>query len=71
MYYKNNLYSLINTLTALTENTINGFIFSSSATVYGTPKSLPITEQSKTQRPFSPYGNTKKIAEEIIDDLIK
>jgi UDP-glucose 4-epimerase len=71
MYYKNNLYSLINTLTALTENSINGFIFSSSATVYGTPKSLPITEQSKTQRPFSPYGNTKKIAEEIIDDLIK
>ena len=71
MYYKNNLYTLINTLTALTENTINGFIFSSSATVYGTPKSLPITEQSKTQRPFSPYGNTKKIAEEIIDDLIK
>ena len=71
MYYKNNLYSLINTLTALTENTINGFIFLSSATVYGTPKSLPITEQSKTQRPFSPYGNTKKIAEEIIDDLIK
>lgn len=71
MYYKNNLYSLINTLTALTETTINGFIFSSSATVYGTPKSLPITEQSKTQRPFSPYGNTKKIAEEIIDDLIK
>jgi len=71
MYYKNNLYSLINTLTALTETTINGFIFSSSATVYGTPESLPITEQSKTQRPFSPYGNTKKIAEEIIDDLIK
>jgi UDP-glucose 4-epimerase len=66
MYYKNNLYSLINTLTALTETNINGFIFSSSATVYGTPKSLPITEQSKTQRPFSPYGNTKKI-----DDLIK
>lgn len=71
MYYKNNLYSLINTLTALTETNINGFIFSSSATVYGTPESLPITEQSKTQRPFSPYGNTKKIAEEIIDDLIK
>lgn len=71
MYYKNNLYSLINTLTALTENNINGFIFSSSATVYGAPESLPITEQSKTQRPFSPYGNTKKIAEEIIDDLIK
>ena len=71
MYYKNNLYSLLNTLSAQIENNINGFIFSSSATVYGTPKTLPITEENETQRPFSPYGNTKKVAEEILDDLIK
>jgi len=71
MYYKNNLYSLMNTLAAQIENGINGFIFSSSATVYGTPKTLPITEENETQRPFSPYGNTKKVAEEILDDLIK
>ncbi len=71
MYYKNNLYSLINMLSSMVENNINGVIFSSSATVYGTPETLPITEESKTQRPFSPYGNTKKIAEEVIDDLIK
>ncbi|MEO9572133.1 MAG: UDP-glucose 4-epimerase GalE [Polaribacter sp.] len=71
MYYKNNLYSLINMLSSMVENNINGVIFSSSATVYGTPETLPITEKSKTQRPFSPYGNTKKIAEEVIDDLIK
>jgi UDP-glucose 4-epimerase len=69
-YYKNNLYSLLNTLSAQRENGIKNFIFSSSATVYGTPKTLPITEENETQRPFSAYGNTKKIAEEILEDLI-
>ena len=69
-YYQNNLYSLLNTLSSQIESGIDNFIFSSSATVYGTPKKLPITEQNETQRPFSSYGNTKKIAEEILDDLI-
>ena len=71
MYYSNNFYSLVNTLMAQKENEINNFIFSSSATVYGTPDKLPITEKNETQRPFSPYGNTKKVAEEILDDLTK
>ncbi len=71
MYYQNNLTSLINILIAQTENDINNFIFSSSATIYGTPKTLPITENNEIQRPFSPYGNTKKIAEEILDDIVK
>jgi len=70
-YYKNNFYSLLNTLDAQIENGINNFIFSSSATVYGLPETLPITEKTKTQRPFSPYGNTKKVAEEILDDVSK
>jgi len=70
-YYQNNLYSLLNTLISQRENGINNIIFSSSATVYGNPSILPITEQSETQRPFSPYGNTKKIAEEIIEDSVK
>ena len=69
-YYKNNLYSLLNTLNSQIENGIQNFIFSSSATVYGKPKILPITEENETQRPFSAYGNTKKIAEEILEDLI-
>lgn len=69
-YYQNNLYSLLNTLSSQIENGINNFIFSSSATVYGTPNKLPITEKNETQRPFSSYGNTKKVAEEILDDLI-
>ncbi len=71
MYYKNNLFGLLNTLEAQIDLGINSFIFSSSATVYGSPKTLPITEEEETQRPFSPYGNTKKIAEEIIDDFTK
>ncbi len=70
-YYKNNFYSLLNTLEAQSVNGINNFIFSSSATVYGTPDVLPITEKNETQRPFSPYGNTKKVAEEILDDFTK
>jgi len=69
-YYQNNLYSLINTLISQKENGINNIIFSSSATVYGNPNILPITEKSETQRPFSPYGNTKKMAEEIIEDVV-
>ena len=69
MYYQNNLFSLINTLKAQQDNGINHLIFSSSATVYGNPSTMPITEDTPTQRSFSPYGNTKKIAEEILEDF--
>jgi UDP-glucose 4-epimerase len=71
MYYTNNFYSLLNILQSQSEHGINNFIFSSSATVYGTPETLPITEENETKRPFSSYGNTKKIAEEILDDFTK
>ncbi|WP_298516713.1 UDP-glucose 4-epimerase GalE [uncultured Kordia sp.] len=71
MYYKNNFFSLLNTLEAQLQEGIHNFIFSSSATVYGNPKTLPITEENEVQRPFSPYGNTKKIAEEILEDIVK
>ena len=67
-YYENNLFSLINTLVAQQKFGIKNFIFSSSATVYGIPESCPVTENSPVKRPFSPYGNTKKIAEEILED---
>ena len=70
-YYQNNLFSLVNILLVQEKYSINNFIFSSSATVYGNPKILPITEENETQRPFSPYGNTKKIAEEILEDFVK
>ena len=70
-YYQNNLFALINTLTSQRENGINKFIFSSSATVYGDPDHLPVTEESELKRASSPYGNSKKIGEEILEDLIK
>ena len=71
LYYQNNLVSLLNILSTQLEISTTNFIFSSSATVYGNPKTLPITEENETQRPFSPYGNSKKIAEEILEDLSK
>ena len=70
-YYQNNLYALINTLSAQRENGVNKFIFSSSATVYGKPDHLPVIEQSELKRASSPYGNSKKIGEEILEDLTK
>ncbi len=69
-YYYNNLSSLMNTLECAVDNQINNFIFSSSATVYGKPDNVPISEDFEMKRPFSPYGNSKKIAEEIMEDFI-
>ena len=45
-------------------------MFSSSCTVYGQPEKLPVTEESPVQAALSPYGNTKQISEEIIQDAI-
>jgi UDP-glucose 4-epimerase len=69
-YYSNNLFSLINLLEALKDlNNPIKFIFSSSATVYGDPEILPITENESIKVAESPYGNTKQIGEEILYDL--
>lgn len=69
MYYNNNLKSMINVLQAMEVQGINNFIFSSSATVYGEAEKLPVTEKTSTFRPFSAYGNTKKIGEEILEEM--
>ena len=66
-YYRNNIDPLLNILIQI-ESPIN-FIFSSSCTIYGQAKTLPITEETAAQRPASPYGNTKKIGEEILEDV--
>lgn len=71
MYYQNNLFSLINLLREMLSHEIHLLVFSSSCTVYGQPAELPVKEESPVQKPFSPYGNTKKISEEIIDDVVK
>jgi UDP-glucose 4-epimerase len=70
MYYENNLLSLINLLGAMKEHGIKYFVFSSSCTVYGQPDTLPVTEASPIKKAASPYGNTKQIAEEIIQDVV-
>jgi UDP-glucose 4-epimerase len=67
-YYKNNFYSLINLLEGYSEKPVN-FVFSSSCTVYGQPDVLPVTEDAPIKKAQSPYGNTKQIAEEILQDV--
>ena len=68
-YYHNNIQSLINILDHI--NTNVKFIFSSSCTVYGQAEELPITAQTPLKKPESPYGNTKKICENILEDKTK
>lgn len=70
MYYRNNLVGLVNVLEAMEENNVDNFIFSSSCTVYGQADSMPINEATPLKRPESPYGNTKKMGEEIIEDFV-
>ena len=70
-YYHNNFVGLINILRAMSELNINNLVFSSSATVYGEPDHLPLTEDSPIKPAMSPYGNTKKVGEEIIRDVCK
>ena len=72
MYYRNNLMSLINLLELMPVYNVKGIIFSSSCTVYGQPsqENLPVTENAPIQKAMSPYGNTKQINEEIIQDYI-
>ncbi len=66
-YYENNITGLINILSCASV-TNTPFIFSSSCTVYGQAKELPIDESAPLQPAVSPYGNTKKMGEEIIRD---
>ena len=68
-YYRNNLDSLINILQGMIDNSIENMVFSSSCTVYGQPEQLPVKEDAPVQKALSPYGNTKKISEEIITDV--
>jgi len=69
-YYHNNLSSLIYLLKLMKEGNGGSIVFSSSCTVYGQPDVLPVTEKSPYKPAFSPYGNTKKIAEDILRDTI-
>ncbi len=67
-YYQNNLESTLNLLEYAKNYQVPHFIFSSSATVYGTPQYLPFDEKHPLQ-PTNPYGRTKRMIEEILEDL--
>ncbi len=69
-YYRNNIVSLINLLELMPKFDVKGIVFSSSCTVYGEPDSNPIDESAPIKPATSPYGNTKQINEEIIQDFI-
>ena len=69
-YYENNLCSLINILKLMEKYNVKNLIFSSSATVYGVPESLPLIENSSLNT-LNPYGRTKLFAEEICKDCAK
>ena len=71
LYYENNINTLVYILQELIELPKTNFIFSSSCTVYGQAKEIPITEDAIVQTALSPYGNTKQIGEEIIIDVAK
>ncbi|MBN1132554.1 MAG: UDP-glucose 4-epimerase GalE [Bacteroidales bacterium] len=69
-YYHNNINSLIYLLEAMNAFRVNNFVFSSSCTVYGEPDTLPVTENAPIKKASSPYGNTKQICEEILQDAL-
>ena len=70
-YYHNNLGSLVNLLQFVKEKPECAFIFSSSCTVYGQADELPVRENAPVKPAESPYGNTKQIGEEILQDSAK
>ncbi len=68
MYYQNNLISTLNLLDVMAAHSVKNLIFSSSATVYGMPEKLPITEDAPLGA-LSPYGYTKLAIERILGDV--
>ncbi len=71
MYFENNLTSLINLLKCVQEFEIPYFVFSSSCTVYGNPEEIPVTETTPPKPAESPYGYTKQMGEQIINEFAK
>jgi UDP-glucose 4-epimerase len=68
-YYKNNIFCTITLLEVMKKNNVKSIVFSSSATVYGEPHAVPITEDFPLNPPTNPYGRTKLMIEDILRDL--
>ena len=71
LYYENNIFGLINLLKCVQEFEVADFVFSSSCTVYGNPDTIPVTESSPIKKAESPYGATKQMGEQILQDFTK
>ena len=67
-YYTNNLVSTLNLLNVMRAHDVKNFVFSSSATVYGDPETVPISENTPTGGTTNPYGTTKLFIERILSD---
>lgn len=67
MYYQNNVVGSFNLIKAVNENNIKKFVFSSTCSVYGNPKNIPISEKEPTE-PINPYAWTKLMIEQILRD---
>ena len=67
-YYYNNLVSLMNVCDVMRKHDCHNIIFSSSATVYGDPEKVPVTEESPKGEITNPYGQTKSMIEQILMD---
>ena len=70
-YYTNNLSSVLTLLSVMKKYNCKKIVFSSSATVYGDPEVVPITEEAKTGGTTNPYGTSKLFVEQILKDLYK
>ena len=68
-YYENNLGSMISLLKCMRRHDVKNLVFSSSATVYGTPAQIPITEECPKGKCTNPYGQTKSMIEQILEDV--
>ena len=70
-YYENNIGGTVTLLEVMEKYNVKKIIFSSSATVYGTPEKLPLTEECRTGGTTNPYGSTKYYLEGILTDVWK
>ena len=70
-YYINNVSTILNLLKVMKKFDCKSLVFSSSATVYGDPKVIPITEECETGGTTNPYGTSKLFVEQILKDLYK
>lgn len=70
-YYENNISGTLNIIAMMKKHNVKKMVFSSSATVYGNPEVVPITEECKVGGVTNPYGQTKLMLEQILTDIQK